>query len=79
MYSAVCRVATVLQTRYTAPGFWRAGLSLFMGTEKLVNNPAEMEHLKTCISRALEHLDEKENEDSMPSNRQAGTYNILKN
>nr|CAB3453464.1 unnamed protein product [Digitaria exilis] len=35
MYSTVCRVATVLQTRYTAPGFWRAGLNLFVGTEKL--------------------------------------------
>ncbi|KAJ1289799.1 hypothetical protein BS78_02G192400 [Paspalum vaginatum] len=73
MYSTVCRVATVLQTRYTAPGFWRAGLNLFLGTEKLVTNPAEKEHLKTCISRAREHLDEKENEDSMPINREADT------
>ncbi|OEL37704.1 E3 ubiquitin-protein ligase AIP2 [Dichanthelium oligosanthes] len=73
VYSTVCRVATVLQTRYTAPGFWRAGLNLFMGTEKLVTNPAEKEHLKSCISRAREHLDEKENEDSMPTNREADT------
>ncbi|PAN12574.1 hypothetical protein PAHAL_2G274700 [Panicum hallii] len=71
MYSTVCRVATVLQTRYTAPGFWRAGLNLFVGAEKLVTNPAEKDHLKSCISRAREHLDEKENEDSMPSNREA--------
>ncbi|XP_062193439.1 E3 ubiquitin-protein ligase AIP2 [Phragmites australis] len=71
MYSMVCRVATVLQTRYTAPGFWRAGLNLLVGMEKLVTNPSEKEHLKTCISRAREHLDEKENEDSMPSNREA--------
>ncbi|GJN33908.1 hypothetical protein PR202_gb22538 [Eleusine coracana subsp. coracana] len=70
MYSTVCRVATVLQTRYTAPGFWRAGLNLFLGMEKLVTNPSEKEHLKTCILRAREHLDEKENEESMPSNRQ---------
>ena len=74
MYSTVCRVATVLQTRYTAPGFWRAGLNLFVGTEKLVTNPAEKGHLKSCISRAREHLDEKENEDSIPSNREAGIY-----
>jgi hypothetical protein len=74
MYSTVCRVATVLQTRYTAPGFWRAGLNLFVGAEKLVTNPAEKDHLKSCISRAREHLDEKENEDSMPSNREAGMY-----
>ncbi|TVU09665.1 hypothetical protein EJB05_43154 [Eragrostis curvula] len=70
MYSTVSRVATVLQTRYTAPGFWRAGLNLFLGMEKLVTIPSEKEHLKTCISRAREHLDEKENEESMPSNRQ---------
>ncbi|KAK1631044.1 hypothetical protein QYE76_005359 [Lolium multiflorum] len=69
MYSTVCRVATVLQTRYTAPGFWRAGLNLFIGTEKLLTNPSEKEHLKTCILRAREHLDEKEQEESMPSNR----------
>lgn len=73
MYSTVCRVATVLQTRYTAPGFWHVGLNLFVGIEKLVSNPAEKEHLKTCISRAREHLDEKENEDSVPSNREADT------
>ncbi|KAG8056853.1 hypothetical protein GUJ93_ZPchr0002g25502 [Zizania palustris] len=73
MYSTVCRVATVLQTRYTAPGFWRAGLNLFIGTEKLVTNPSEKEHLKAFILRAREHLNEKENEDSMTNNREADT------
>ncbi|KAL5200928.1 hypothetical protein ABZP36_035282 [Zizania latifolia] len=73
MYSTVCRVATVLQTRYTAPGFWRAGLNLFIGTEKLVTNPSEKEHLQTFILRAREHLNEKENEDSMTNNREADT------
>ncbi|KAM3257571.1 hypothetical protein ACQJBY_049717 [Aegilops geniculata] len=73
MYSTVCRVATVLQTRYTAPGFWRAGLNLFVATEKLLTNPAEKERLKTCILRAREHLDEKENEESMPTNREPDT------
>ncbi|BAF25165.1 E3 ubiquitin-protein ligase AIP2 [Oryza sativa Japonica Group] len=73
MYSTVCRVATVLQTRYTAPGFWRAGLNLFLGTEKLVTNPSEKEQLKTFILRAREHLDEKENEESMPNNRETDT------
>ena len=72
MYSTVCRVATVLQTRYTAPGFWRAGLNLFIGTDKLLTNPSEKKHLKTCILRAREHLDEKEKEESMPSNREPG-------
>lgn len=77
MYSTVCRVATVLQTRYTAPGFWRAGLNLFLGTEKLVTNPSEKEQLKTFILRAREHLDEKENEESMPNNRETGMSLII--
>uniref|UniRef100_A0A7N1A943 Uncharacterized protein n=1 Tax=Kalanchoe fedtschenkoi TaxID=63787 RepID=A0A7N1A943_KALFE len=25
-YTVICRVATVLKTRYTAPGFWLSGL-----------------------------------------------------
>jgi E3 ubiquitin-protein ligase AIP2 len=78
MYSTVCRVATVLQTRYTAPGFWRAGLNLFIGTEKLLAKPSEKEHLKTCILRAREHLDEKEKEEAMPSNRVPGIELRLK-
>jgi hypothetical protein len=78
MYSTVCRVATVLQTRYTAPGFWHAGLNLFIGTEKLLAKPSEKEHLKTCILRAREHLDEKEKEEAMPSNRVPGIELRLK-
>jgi hypothetical protein len=77
MYSTVCRVATVFQTRYTAPGFWCAGLNLFLGMEKLVTNPSEKDHLKTCIARARDNLDEKENEESMPSNRQPGISSKL--
>ncbi|KAL6344623.1 hypothetical protein AAG906_002529 [Vitis piasezkii] len=32
-YSVVCRVATILRTTYTAPGFWLAGLRLFEQAE----------------------------------------------
>jgi E3 ubiquitin-protein ligase AIP2 len=45
--------------------------------EKLVTNPSEKEHLKISIARAREHLDEKENEESMPSNRQPGISSKL--
>ncbi|EOY30101.1 RING/U-box superfamily protein [Theobroma cacao] len=60
-YSAVCRVATILKTRYTAPGFWLAGLRLFELLESLVSDPSEKGHLRKCISQAKEHLNEIEN------------------
>ncbi|GLJ10841.1 hypothetical protein SUGI_0136360 [Cryptomeria japonica] len=56
MYTAVCRVATLLQTRYVAPGFWITGMKVFEEADKLVSKPAEKDHIKTCISRAKEHL-----------------------
>ncbi|WCJ42913.1 E3 ubiquitin-protein ligase AIP2 [Euphorbia peplus] len=55
-YSVVCRVATILKTRYTAPGFWSAGLGLFQEAESLVSDPSEKRHLKNCIAQAKEHL-----------------------
>lgn len=61
MYSAVCRVATILQTRYTAPGFWLAGLRLFEDAECLVTESLQKEHLKVCMARAREHLHDEEN------------------
>ncbi|KAE8689066.1 E3 ubiquitin-protein ligase AIP2 [Hibiscus syriacus] len=60
-YSIVCRVATILKTRYTAPGFWLAGLRLFELLEPLVSDPSENDHLRNCISQAMEHLNEIEN------------------
>lgn len=62
IYSTICRVATVLQTRYTAPGFWLAGLRLFEEAEGLVIESAEKEHMKKCIAKAREHLHETDNE-----------------
>ncbi|KAI9118446.1 hypothetical protein K1719_010778 [Acacia pycnantha] len=60
-YTAICRVATVLKTRYTAPGFWNAGLGLFEQAELLVSDPSEKEHFKGCISQAREELHLEDN------------------
>ncbi|XP_027332690.1 E3 ubiquitin-protein ligase AIP2 [Abrus precatorius] len=60
-YSVICRVATVLKTRYTAPGFWNAGLGLFEQAYLLVSESSEKAHLKACIAQAREHLHLEEN------------------
>nr|AGV54708.1 E3 ubiquitin-protein ligase AIP2-like isoform 1 [Phaseolus vulgaris] len=60
-YSVICRVATVLKSRYTAPGFWNAGLGLFELAYLLVSEPSEKEHLKACIAQAREHLHLEDN------------------
>lgn len=60
-YSVICRVATVLKTRYTAPGFWSAGLGLFEQAILFVSEPSEKEHLKACIALAREHLHLEDN------------------
>ncbi|WZY80881.1 E3 ubiquitin-protein ligase AIP2 isoform X1 [Brassica napus] len=57
-YTVVSRVATVLKTRYTATGFWVAGLSLFEEAERLVSDTSEKKHLKSCIEQAKEQLTE---------------------
>ncbi|KAI3833538.1 hypothetical protein MKW98_024537 [Papaver atlanticum] len=75
IYTVVCRVATVLQTRYTAPGFWFAGKELFEQAERLVTESSERQHLKSCIARAREHLHEKENQPEVSeSNRGPSRY-----
>ncbi|KAM7507393.1 hypothetical protein LguiA_017846 [Lonicera macranthoides] len=76
-YTAVCRVATILKTRYTAPGFWNAGLRLFVEAEQLVTESSEREHLQSCIAQAQEQLSEVQNlsEGSGPAqNRTSGGY-----
>ncbi|ONK66030.1 uncharacterized protein A4U43_C06F3450 [Asparagus officinalis] len=70
IYAAVSRVATVLQTRYTAPGFWLAGLRLFEQAEGLTSDRSEKEHLKKCIARAREHLNDMESEPPASNIRQ---------
>ncbi|KAJ6826985.1 E3 ubiquitin-protein ligase AIP2 [Iris pallida] len=74
MYSTVCRVATVLQTRYTAPGFWLAGLRLFEQVQGLVSESSEKEHLKKCIARAREHLNEMDTEVVVSERQPDGRY-----
>ncbi|KAF5743143.1 hypothetical protein HS088_TW09G01208 [Tripterygium wilfordii] len=60
-YSAVCRVATVLKTRYTSPGFWLAGLRLFEQAECLISDPSEKKNLRNCIAQAKEQLHDVQN------------------
>jgi E3 ubiquitin-protein ligase AIP2 len=60
-YTAVCRVATILKTRYTAPGFWNAGLNLFVEAENLVTDSTEKKHLHNCIVQARDQLNQVEN------------------
>ena len=79
MYSTVCRVATVLQTRYTAPGFWLLGLRLFEEVENLVTEPSEKQNMTKCIARAQENLNEMETEVSLSDRRTTGTISISKN
>lgn len=57
-YTVVCRVATILKTRYTAPGFWSAGLQLFLEAEKLVSESSQRRHLRDCVAQAQEQLRE---------------------
>lgn len=77
-YTVVCRVATILKTRYTMPGFWNAGLRLFLEAEHLVSESSEKKHLQSCISQAREQLAEVQNESQNTtatengSNRSAG-------
>uniref|UniRef100_A0A0D6QYW3 RING-type E3 ubiquitin transferase n=1 Tax=Araucaria cunninghamii TaxID=56994 RepID=A0A0D6QYW3_ARACU len=71
MYTAICRVATLLQTRYVAPGFWITGMKVFEEADKLVCKPAEKDHIKVCISKAQEHLQETDDrEDASAHSRQ---------
>ncbi|XP_062020406.1 E3 ubiquitin-protein ligase AIP2 [Rosa rugosa] len=51
-YTVISRVATVLKTRYTSPGFWAAGLALFRLALTLVSDPAEKNQLLNYISEA---------------------------
>lgn len=61
-YSVISRVATILKTRYTAPGFWNAGLGLFLEAEQLVPEASERQHLRSCIAKAQEQLSDVDNQ-----------------
>ncbi|KAF5206176.1 E3 ubiquitin-protein ligase aip2 [Thalictrum thalictroides] len=75
IYSVVCRVATILQTRYTAPGFWLAGKGLFEEAEQLVTDSSERKHLRACIAKSRDHLHELENQpEASPFTDTRATY-----
>ncbi|KAK4600497.1 hypothetical protein RGQ29_010227 [Quercus rubra] len=71
-YTVICRVATVLKSRYTAPGFWLAGLGLFEKAVCLVSDTSEKEYLKTCILQAKEHLHQLDNPIEAPQSSNRG-------
>lgn len=73
MYAAVCRVATLLQTRYVAPGFWLTGLKVLEEADKLVSKPSEKNHIKACISKAREHLGETGDREDASAHQQQNT------
>ncbi|KAI5081876.1 hypothetical protein GOP47_0001619 [Adiantum capillus-veneris] len=70
IYTTVCRAATLLKTRYTAVGFWMAGLQLFEATQKVVSKPEEKESMKSYIAKACEIIGDLQQE--TPAVQQAG-------
>ncbi|GAB2295156.1 hypothetical protein Dimus_029330 [Dionaea muscipula] len=76
-YSVVCRVATVLRTRYTAPGYLLAGLQLFEEAERLVADPFERSHLRTCIANIRQELNQDESSETQGANGGRGTGGYL--
>lgn len=69
----------MLKTRYTAPGFWNAGLGLFEQAHLLVSEPSEKEKLKACIAQAREHLHLEDNPSQalQPSDNQANRGDFI--
>ncbi|XP_076945272.1 E3 ubiquitin-protein ligase AIP2-like [Bidens hawaiensis] len=70
--TVISRVATILKTRYTSPGFWNAGLALFLEAEQLVSEASEKQHLQACIARAREQLNEMDDESAQNRSRNQG-------
>ncbi|XP_022146054.1 E3 ubiquitin-protein ligase AIP2 [Momordica charantia] len=65
-YSVICRAATVLKTRFTAPGFWLAGLKLFEFSLTLLSDHSERQHLQACVAQAKEILHQIDNPSQPP-------------
>ncbi|GMH28469.1 hypothetical protein Nepgr_030312 [Nepenthes gracilis] len=77
-YSVICRVATVMRTRYTAPGYLYSGLELFEDTERLTTDPSEKNHLRTCIAHIRGELDlHEESTENMAANNGGGRGGYL--
>ncbi|KAL6197996.1 hypothetical protein ACLB2K_027788 [Fragaria x ananassa] len=64
--TVVSRVATVLKTRYTSPGFWAAGLTLFRLALTLVSDPAEKSLLLGYISDAEKVVRQDDEPNALP-------------
>ncbi|XP_004291272.1 PREDICTED: E3 ubiquitin-protein ligase AIP2 [Fragaria vesca subsp. vesca] len=64
--TVVSRVATVLKTRYTSPGFWAAGLALFRLALTLVSDPAEKSLLLGYISDAEKVVRQDDEPSALP-------------
>lgn len=64
--TVVSRVATVLKTRYTSPGFWAAGLALFRLALTLVSDPAEKSLLLGYISDAEKVVRQDDEPNALP-------------
>jgi E3 ubiquitin-protein ligase AIP2 len=76
LYTAVCRAATVLTTRFTAPGFWKSGLHLFESTAAVVKQPEQRKKMLSFVQQAHAFLGEKpseQEEDNLPATMRAGT------
>lgn len=73
MYLASCRAATLLQSRYTSPGFWVAGVRLLEQAEGVVRNPDEKKHLRVCVAKARSYLKEQEEGEEIEPHMRAGT------
>ncbi|CAK9232335.1 unnamed protein product [Sphagnum troendelagicum] len=76
LYTAVCRAATVLTTRFTAPGFWKSGLRLFESTAAVVKQPEQRRKMVSFVQQAHAFLGEKpseQEEDNVPATMRAGT------
>ncbi|CAO2821865.1 unnamed protein product [Amaranthus hypochondriacus] len=63
-FDVVARVATVLRTRYTFPGYLLAGVELLTIAENLTSDSSEKTHLKSCISNIRQTLNQQQDDDT---------------
>ncbi|KAJ7521141.1 hypothetical protein O6H91_19G039800 [Diphasiastrum complanatum] len=59
VYSAICRAATLLRSRYTGRAFWDAGLKLLNEAEHVFNQPHEKKQLGEYKIMAYDFLGEE--------------------
>ncbi|KAL4022172.1 hypothetical protein IC575_015897 [Cucumis melo] len=72
-YYIICRVATLLRTRFTFPGFWRSGLQLFQFSLTLLSDQSEIRHLQACVAQAEEILHQNDNPSPAPQSSSSNT------